>query len=128
MRKAFSDLDQKVSFCCSDLLRRVTNTSSEDYFFLPPLSFIYFLYKSSSTNSTKAKGKTEKPLCNPSPTTCLGFAIDFCRAKMLYLESQKCPKAQSHSDVSQTRFMVKALYFNCFVTKYISRIVLIKGH
>lgn len=129
MRKAFSNSDQKVFFCCSDFLRRVTNTSFEDFFFFcHPLSFMYFLYKSSSTNTTEAKGKTEKPLCKPGPTTCLGFAVDFCRAKMLYVESEKCPKAQSHPDVSQTRFMVKALLFNCFATKYISCIVLTKGH
>lgn len=69
-------------------------------FFCHPLSFIYFLYKSGNTKTTKAEQKTEQPLCSPGPATCLRLATNFCRIKMLFVDSEKCPKAHSHSDVS----------------------------
>lgn len=96
--------------------------------FCHPLSFMYFLYKGS--NTTKLKGKQKSLYAALAPTPAWGLLLNSAKPSCYipYTEPEKCPKAQSHPDVLQTRFMVEAIYFNCFITKYISCIVLTKGH
>jgi len=86
-----------------------------------------FLYKSSNSTTTKLKGK-QKSLCAAlAPPPVWGLLLTSAESRCYTWSLTNVPKL-SHSAVSLVGFMVKALYFNCFVTKYISCIVLIKGH
>lgn len=96
-------------------------------FFCHPLSFIYFLYKSGNTKTTKLNRKQNNLYAALALPPVWGWLLTSAESRCYSWTLRNVPKL-TVIQMSQTWFMVKALYFNCFVTKYISCTVLIKGH